>query len=64
MKTSFSRMSCFQDCPKKYYWKYLRNLLPRMEPKALRIGKEFHLDACAALWQNKLEVSSGSQVSS
>ena len=59
MKTSFSRMSCFQDCPKKYYWKYVRNLLPRMEPKALRIGKEFHAgvagEASETLW-NKIGI--------
>ncbi|WP_245580547.1 TRZ/ATZ family hydrolase [Azonexus hydrophilus] len=35
-----------------------------VEHKTLRIGKEFHLDASAALWQNKLEVSTGKQRSS
>jgi len=30
-----------------------------VEHKTLRIGNEFHLDACTALWQNKLEVRVG-----
>jgi len=30
-----------------------------VEHKTLRIGKEFRLDACAALWQNKVEVCTG-----
>lgn len=59
MKMSFSRMSTFQDCPKKYYWKYVRNLVPRETPKALRVGKEFHAgvagEADETLW-NKIGI--------
>lgn len=42
-RSSFSRYACATICRKKYYWRYVRNLVPKEESKALGIGKLFHL---------------------
>jgi hypothetical protein len=41
----FSKFSCFLTCPKKFYWQYVRGLVPAEEAKALVIGKQFHQGA-------------------
>ena len=40
-KNSFSQYSTFMTCPKKYYWSYVRDLVPAEEYKALADGKAF-----------------------
>lgn len=39
---SHSRINCFKECPKKYEYKYIDNLEPIDDNKALNIGKAFH----------------------
>lgn len=41
-KSSFSQYSTFMWCPKKYYWSYMRNLVPVTTPKTLESGVAFH----------------------
>lgn len=39
---SFSQYQAFLTCPKKYYWAYERQLVPREPSKALIQGNSFH----------------------
>lgn len=39
---SHSRINCFKECAKKYEYKYIDNLEPIDDNKALNIGKAFH----------------------
>ena len=42
---SYSEVSTFLTCPRKYYWKYIRGLLPAETPKAFETGRQFHKGA-------------------
>jgi hypothetical protein len=37
-----SRRSCASSCLRKYYWRYVRNLVPLMGSNALRYGSTWH----------------------
>jgi hypothetical protein len=39
---SFSQYQTFLTCPKKYYWSYIRGLVPKTTPKAYLQGAAFH----------------------
>jgi len=41
-RSSFSQYSTFMGCPKKYYWNYVRNLVPIATPSYFDTGKSFH----------------------
>jgi len=39
---SYSALSAYRHCPKRYYWKYVRRLEESQEAPALRIGRVVH----------------------
>lgn len=42
LKVSYSRVSCYQDCPQKHHFRYVRNLRAKKTAKPLVFGKDFH----------------------
>lgn len=47
-----SAARCFRACPRKYEWRYVKGLRPRVEAEALRFGTMVH-EGLAAIWQRK-----------
>jgi len=43
MHINFSRLHIYQECPRKYYWRFIRNLVPDRDAPALMLGKAVHL---------------------
>jgi len=37
-----SKMKCFLECPRKFYWRYVRHLVPEEQHPALDFGKAIH----------------------
>jgi len=42
LEVSFSSLSQYRLCPKRYYWKYVEQLTPRKASKGLILGKTIH----------------------
>ncbi len=42
MELSYSNASVYRSCPKKYYWKYVRKLIPVAKAPALSLGGILH----------------------
>lgn len=42
MKISHSRLQHYQTCPRLYYWRFVRNLVPTRTPLPLIVGKAVH----------------------
>ena len=42
MKISYSRLNYYQTCPRLYYWRFVRNLIPTKTPLPLIVGKAVH----------------------
>jgi hypothetical protein len=57
LRLSNTRLSLYRSCPKKYYWCYIRNIVPKKEARPLEIGGSMH-DALALHYQGKLKEAS------
>lgn len=42
MRVSYSALSTFERCPRRYYWEYVKGLCPIEESRPLRIGRAVH----------------------
>ena len=42
LKITFSANDCFQTCPKKWYWRYLRGFAPLEDAYPLVLGRYYH----------------------
>ncbi len=52
MNVNFSRISLYQACPRKYYWRFVASLVPKREAVPLLIGRAVH-EGLASLYSNK-----------
>jgi len=52
MRFNHSRLDVFQRCPKKYYWTYIVNVVPKKDPVPLVVGDAVHR-ALAAHYMKK-----------
>lgn len=43
LKLTYSAHDCFQSCPKRWYWRYHRNLAPLEDAFPLVLGRYYHM---------------------
>lgn len=57
---SFSKLSCYESCPRQYYWKYVKKI-PDKPTDAMKFGKQFH--EFAELFHRNMRLDSVKRIS-